>query len=281
MFDSSPMEKKIGYIDIDNTLADFTKAKVLGGNEHTPGFFENLEPISGAIEAVKKLSEHYDIYVLSTPSWSNPRSWGEKRIWVEKYFGDLLKKKLILSHNKALLRGAFLIDDNTWNGAKEFQGDFIHFATEKYPDWNSVLSHLIPLDNEEEDKKAIEIYNKLGYGKGLGALFSEEDLKNSKEGVTFSPKKNVHEQKTEIMEETKTENKSYGEKIEELKDLIRTSLELCDPYETPIVCRMKEDGNSYKKLEESIIDRVVKGGHSISEAILQIEKENNPNIIQD
>jgi hypothetical protein len=82
------------------------------------------------------------------------------------------------------------------------------------------------------------------------------------------------------MEETKTNGKSYEQKIEELRELIRASLDLCDPYATPAICLMKASGDGYKKLEENIVNRVVKGS-SISNAILQIEKENNPNIIQD
>lgn len=251
---------------MDGVLANFNKAVVEGGDEHELGFFENLEPMRDAIESAKKLTERYNVYLLSTASWGNPNSWGEKRIWVEKHFGDLLKKKLILTHNKSLLRGVALIDDHTWNGADGFQGDFIHFGTEKYPDWASVLKHLLPaytITKMEYATKPIK-------GKGLGALFSKEDLNGT-----------TNEHKTIPMEEVKSTDKPYGEKIKELKDLIRTSLDLCDEYQTPKVCQMKADGDSYKLLEENIIDRVVKGGHSISDAILQIEKENNPNIIQD
>ena len=49
---------------------------------------------------------------------------------------------LILSHNKNLNRGHYLIDDRDKNGAKEFEGEHIHFGTEKFPDWQSVMKYL-------------------------------------------------------------------------------------------------------------------------------------------
>ena len=38
--------------------------------------------------------------------------------------------------------GDYLIDDRRFNGASEFQGEWIHFGSEKYPDWKSVLQYL-------------------------------------------------------------------------------------------------------------------------------------------
>ncbi len=52
-------------------------------------------------------------------------------------------KRLILSHHKHLCRGAYLIDDRTHNGVLRFCGEHIHFGTEKFPDWDAVLRHLL------------------------------------------------------------------------------------------------------------------------------------------
>ena len=38
--------------------------------------------------------------------------------------------------------GDYLIDDRLRNGAEKFNGEHIHFGTEKFPDWNSVLKYL-------------------------------------------------------------------------------------------------------------------------------------------
>ena len=138
--------KKIIYFDLDGVMADYDKAKE-GKTEDerkAPGFFEGLEPIDGAVEAFKLLSEHYDVYFLSTAPWSNINAPSEKRVWVEKHLGDYAFKKLILSHNKGLLKGDYLIDDRIANGVEDFEGEHIHFGTDMFPNWETILNYLIP-----------------------------------------------------------------------------------------------------------------------------------------
>ena len=48
------------------------------------------------------------------------------------------------SHHKHLNHGDYLIDDREKNGADKFVGELILFGGEKYPDWKSVMSYLIP-----------------------------------------------------------------------------------------------------------------------------------------
>ena len=88
------------------------------------------------------LQDKYETYILSTPPWSNPDAWAEKRMWVQQHLGDSAKKKLILCHNKGLVIGDFLIDDRIANGVADFKGEHIHFADPKFPGWRDVLIHL-------------------------------------------------------------------------------------------------------------------------------------------
>ena len=111
--------------------------------QNNPTIFHNLKPLPGAIEAVKELMFYYDVYFLSTPMEAVPESFTGKKICLNKYFGNLCSKKLILTHRKDLVIGDYLIDDRTRNGAGEFTGELIQFATEKYPNWDSVLKYLI------------------------------------------------------------------------------------------------------------------------------------------
>ena len=137
------------FIDMDGVLADY-EASVPEGTEpnaakNIPGFFLALQPMEGAVEAVRVLSEHYDVYVLSTPSWTTVESWSNKVTWIKEVFCDLLRKKVILMHDKSLVAEAdsILIDDRLVNGAGNFKGQFIHFGTPDYPDWNSILAELL------------------------------------------------------------------------------------------------------------------------------------------
>jgi len=50
---------------------------------------------------------------------------------------------LILTHRKDLVKGDILIDDRPNNGAKDFEGEWIHFGSENFPDWSSVIKHLL------------------------------------------------------------------------------------------------------------------------------------------
>lgn len=151
---SIPITKPIILFDMDGVLCDFDKrAKELKEKgvkfqklfQH-PDAYRDLDPIEGAIEAWNLLQEKYECYILSTPAWSNPDSWAEKRIWVEKFLGKSAHKKLILSHNKGLIKGDFLIDDRIANGVSDFEGVHIHFGSEEFPDWNSVTKLLLNSD---------------------------------------------------------------------------------------------------------------------------------------
>lgn len=108
-----------------------------------PRFFEDLEPIDGAIDAVTELNDKYDIYFLSTPMWAIPESYTGKRIWLENHFGDIAKKKLILSHRKDLLSGSFLIDDRLKHGVDKFVGEHLHYGTDRFPTWESINKYLM------------------------------------------------------------------------------------------------------------------------------------------
>jgi 5'(3')-deoxyribonucleotidase len=144
--------KKILYIDMDNVLVDFPSAfKKLpketlehyeDNRDEIPGIFSLMEPMEGAVEAFEELADLFDTYILSTAPWENPSAWSDKLLWVKKHLGDKAYKRLILSHHKNLNDGHFLIDDRLKNGVEGFRGEHIHFGTEAFPDWESVVRYL-------------------------------------------------------------------------------------------------------------------------------------------
>ena len=147
------IQKKILYIDMDGVLVNFQtgidklteseRQMYKGEEKNVPNIFSKMEPIVGAIEAYKILAEKYDTYILSTAPWNNETALGDKVAWAKKYLGDTIYKRLILSHNKHLNEGHYLIDDRPdKNGAGSFKGVLIHFSSENFPDWNAVLAYL-------------------------------------------------------------------------------------------------------------------------------------------
>jgi len=144
--------KKTLSIDMDNVLVDFESGlqkvedEILreyeGRFDEIPDVFSLMPPMRGAVEAHRELSELYDTYILSTAPWENPSAWSDKLDWVKQYLGAPAYKRLILSHNKHLNAGDFLVDDRTKNGVDRFGGMHIHFGTPQYPDWHSVLLYL-------------------------------------------------------------------------------------------------------------------------------------------
>jgi 5'(3')-deoxyribonucleotidase len=150
------------YIDMDGVVADFDHEikkvhpnvfELEDGDERSRiidevveadvRLFLRLQPMPGALDAIEQLKDHYEIYFLSTPMWNIPESLMDKRLWLEKTFGDFAKKRLILTHRKDLNIGEYLIDDRLKNGAEKFCGTHIHFGTPKFPNWQSVLDLLI------------------------------------------------------------------------------------------------------------------------------------------
>jgi 5'(3')-deoxyribonucleotidase len=129
------MGQKIIYIDMDETIADFTKAATVDGEfdhlrMYEPGFFLKLEPIDGALVAVRQLTAlGYDVQILSQPVADSPYSYSDKVQWIGCYFPELLHK-INLTQNKGLFKGDYLIDDNGEKWKDKFEangGKFIHF----------------------------------------------------------------------------------------------------------------------------------------------------------
>ena len=152
------MKKKICYSDMDGVLCDFygaiqkhpEKDKYSKSTyDMMPGVFNNLDPMPGAIEAFELLFEMFDVYILSTPPWRNPDAWIHKKDWIEKYIPKA-KRRLILSHHKNLAKGDYLIDDTFYRGQKDFEGEWLHFGSNKFPGWDSVIKYLVEKESHKD-----------------------------------------------------------------------------------------------------------------------------------
>ena len=146
--------KKIIYIDMDGVVSNFDKGRensplrytspYKGRPDRIPDIYKDLEPIDGAIEAVNQIlnNSDFETFFLFFLPWDNPDGWKHKRLWIEKYFGKAARHKLILSSRKDLNIGDYLIDDSNHRGQGQFRGEWIHFGSDMFPNWEAVLKYL-------------------------------------------------------------------------------------------------------------------------------------------
>lgn len=144
--------KPIVYVDMDGVLCNivpYARKKFMETPEQKYpqsqyGFFIELPEIEGGVSTVIKLSEFFDVWFLTAPSTHNPMSYAEKNYWIRTHFSQSWCDKLIISPNKGLLRGDYLIDDNlSGRGQDTFQGTLIHYGSEQFKDWDKVNRYLM------------------------------------------------------------------------------------------------------------------------------------------
>lgn len=82
------------------------------------GFFRNLPPLPGAVEALQKIQDDgHDITLVSAPSFA-PASYRDKVEWVNEYLPFLDYNDILLGHKKYLIKGDIFIDDSPINITK-------------------------------------------------------------------------------------------------------------------------------------------------------------------
>ncbi|CEM09910.1 unnamed protein product [Vitrella brassicaformis CCMP3155] len=88
---------------------------------HSKGFFLNLPPYPGAIEALKAMTAAgYEVWIATSPIKTSHYCAQEKLEWVLKHLGQEWIAKTILTQDKTVLRGDFLIDDKPFiKGAQQ------------------------------------------------------------------------------------------------------------------------------------------------------------------
>lgn len=152
------MTKKILYIDLDDTLADYYKAAqnpstnqfdecMMYGEE----FFFKLQPIGGALVAVRQLIKMgFDVWILTQPLANHHPSYSDKVRWVQTWLPELTHK-IVMTQDKGLMRGHFLIDDNLAKWKDSFEKSGGRFIVYPYDRSN--------VSSEYQSKKWEEIVN--------------------------------------------------------------------------------------------------------------------------
>ncbi|XP_045680446.1 5'(3')-deoxyribonucleotidase, mitochondrial isoform X2 [Phyllostomus hastatus] len=76
-------------------------------------FFFDLEPLPGAVEAVKQMAdlENTDVFICTSPIKRYKYCAYEKYAWVEKHLGPDFLEQVVLTRDKTVVSADFLIDD--------------------------------------------------------------------------------------------------------------------------------------------------------------------------
>ncbi|XP_061031745.1 5'(3')-deoxyribonucleotidase, cytosolic type [Eubalaena glacialis] len=95
-----------------------------------PGFFLDLEPIPGALEAMREMNDMQDteVFICTSPLMKYDNCVHEKYRWVEKHLGPQFVERIILTRDKTVVLGDLLIDDKD-----TIQGQ------EETPSWEHIL----------------------------------------------------------------------------------------------------------------------------------------------
>lgn len=77
-----------------------------------PGFYAELEPIPGAIEALYEMvAAEHQVFLVTSPWVSNPTCASDKLRWVEQHLGTNWSKRTIITADKTVVAGDVLFDD--------------------------------------------------------------------------------------------------------------------------------------------------------------------------
>lgn len=96
--------------------------------QNAPGLYRSLKPISGGLESLREMSEEgHDVFICTSPLTNYKNCVLEKYEWVDEHLGIGWVRRMILTKDKTLVKGEFLIDDRP---------DVIGAAV---PEWEHIL----------------------------------------------------------------------------------------------------------------------------------------------
>lgn len=78
---------------------------------NTPGYYRDLAPYAGAVAALHELSTRYEVFLCTAPYVSHTTCASEKMEWVKEHLGGDWAERMVITSDKTLARGDFLVDD--------------------------------------------------------------------------------------------------------------------------------------------------------------------------
>jgi 5'-nucleotidase len=111
------------------------------------GFYRNLPVVEGAIEAIgEMIRAGFDVRICTSPRTRYENCVLEKYQWVENNFGHEFTKGMIMTRDKTLVKGDYLIDDKP---------EIIGSAS---PEWEHLLFDY-PYNQDAKNKRRINWKN--------------------------------------------------------------------------------------------------------------------------
>jgi 5'(3')-deoxyribonucleotidase len=116
----------------------------------SPDFFLTIPVMNGAVDALRELMEHFDIYIVSA-AMEYPQSLPEKLIWLKSHFPFINWRHIVFCGNKHIINTDFMIDDQVLNldnfRGKGFLFNAFHNVHDKkytkYSHWHELKQALI------------------------------------------------------------------------------------------------------------------------------------------
>lgn len=75
------------------------------------GFYRNLKPVAGAIDALHEMEKEMKVFICTAPFVTNETCASEKLLWVGEHLGSPWLNRTIITSDKTMVHGDFLIDD--------------------------------------------------------------------------------------------------------------------------------------------------------------------------
>lgn len=137
------------FVDMDGVIVDFDGYMVDRGMtadevKHTPGAYRDMQPIPGAIDAVRKLiAQGWGVWIATKPPTGIPEAYSEKVAWIMEHLPELVRK-IVITHDKGLLgdEGDYLIDDRPHRAnCLAFSGALLLFKQGSH-DWGNIVPRM-------------------------------------------------------------------------------------------------------------------------------------------
>lgn len=123
-------ERNIIYISIEQTM------------EHEG------KPMSSMVKAYRYLLEHYSIYIVAAAPTNDTDYAKRMQEWTFENLGVAAYNRLILTNQKNLLYGDYLIDALETNGSQDFMSTRIDFGSDTFKTWEEVIEYFSRLGGQ-------------------------------------------------------------------------------------------------------------------------------------